>query len=311
MGMMSEFKAFAMRGNVIDLAVGVVIGAAFGKIVSSLVDQIIMPPIGLMIGGVDFSAYKWVLKAGGPDGKGEVALQFGAFFNTIIQFAIVALATVPFALATPTTNEVLLMAALLVRGFGLGAVTIPLMSVAFLGLDRADVPHASTITRIATQVGGSFGVAVLAVILHAAMSGARAPGDVAAAFDRSFWWAIAFAGAAVLLSFLLPGRPEAQEPVVAAVEPERRAPTVMRSRWAGSVKCASSSAPNAASRVAAPFGCTSACSMPSSEYGAGVRKRMQRSLARPATQVVPGRSGYARQRCSGSWIASALRAASR
>jgi large conductance mechanosensitive channel len=92
MSMMSEFKAFAMRGNVIDLAVGVVIGAAFGKIVTSLVDQIIMPPIGLLIGGIDFSAYKWVLKAAGPDGKGEVAIQFGAFLNTVIQFVIVAIA---------------------------------------------------------------------------------------------------------------------------------------------------------------------------------------------------------------------------
>jgi large conductance mechanosensitive channel len=70
----------------------VVIGAAFGKIVGSLVDQIIMPPIGFIIGGVDFSAYKWILQAAGPDGKGEVAIQFGAFLNTIIQFAIVALA---------------------------------------------------------------------------------------------------------------------------------------------------------------------------------------------------------------------------
>ena len=92
MSFMSEFKTFAMRGNVIDLAVGVVIGAAFGKIVTSLVDQIIMPPIGLLIGGVDFSAYKWVLQAAGPDGKGEVAIQFGAFLNTLIQFAIIALA---------------------------------------------------------------------------------------------------------------------------------------------------------------------------------------------------------------------------
>ncbi|HEY6985865.1 MAG TPA: large-conductance mechanosensitive channel protein MscL [Rhodanobacteraceae bacterium] len=92
MGMLSEFKAFAMRGNVMDLAVGVVIGAAFGKIVSSLVDQIIMPPIGLVIGGVDFSAYKWILKAAGPDGKGEVAIQFGAFLNTVIQFVIIAIA---------------------------------------------------------------------------------------------------------------------------------------------------------------------------------------------------------------------------
>lgn len=92
MGFFSEFKAFAMRGNVIDLAVGVVIGAAFGKIVTSLVDQMIMPPIGLLVGGVDFSAYKWVLQAAGPDGKGEVAIQFGAFLNTLIQFAIVAFA---------------------------------------------------------------------------------------------------------------------------------------------------------------------------------------------------------------------------
>lgn len=92
MSFFSEFKTFAMKGNVVDMATGIVIGAAFGKIVSSLVDQIIMPPIGLLIGGVDFSAYKWILKAAGPDGKGEVAIQFGAFLNTIIQFAIVALA---------------------------------------------------------------------------------------------------------------------------------------------------------------------------------------------------------------------------
>lgn len=92
MSLASEFKAFVMRGNVLDLAVGVVIGAAFGKIVTSLVDQIIMPPIGLLIGGVDFSAYKWILKTAGPDGKGEVAIQFGAFLNTVIQFAIVAFA---------------------------------------------------------------------------------------------------------------------------------------------------------------------------------------------------------------------------
>ncbi len=92
MSFFSEFKAFAMRGNVIDLAVGVVIGAAFGKIVSSLVDQVIMPPIGYLIGGVDFSAYKWTLVEAGADGKGEVAILYGAFLNTLIQFAIVAFA---------------------------------------------------------------------------------------------------------------------------------------------------------------------------------------------------------------------------
>ena len=92
MSMISEFKAFAMRGNVIDLAVGVVIGAAFGKIVSSLVDGVIMPPLGKLIGGVDFSAFKWVLTPAGGDGKGEVAILYGAFINTMIQFLIVALA---------------------------------------------------------------------------------------------------------------------------------------------------------------------------------------------------------------------------
>ncbi len=90
MGMMSEFKEFAMRGSVVDLAVGVVIGGAFGKIVTSLVDQIIMPPIGVLTGGVDFSSYKWVLIQAAVDGKGEVAIGYGAFINTLIQFLIIA-----------------------------------------------------------------------------------------------------------------------------------------------------------------------------------------------------------------------------
>jgi large conductance mechanosensitive channel len=91
MSMIGEFKAFAMRGNVIDLAVGVVIGGAFGKIVSSLVDQVIMPPIGLITGGVDFSHLKWVLKPADPATKtAEVAIQYGAFINTLITFLIIA-----------------------------------------------------------------------------------------------------------------------------------------------------------------------------------------------------------------------------
>lgn len=93
MSMLGEFKKFAMRGNVIDLAVGVVIGGAFGKIVSSLVDQIIMPPIGLLTGGVDFSRLKWILKPADAAHKtAEVAIQYGAFINTIVQFLIVAFA---------------------------------------------------------------------------------------------------------------------------------------------------------------------------------------------------------------------------
>jgi large conductance mechanosensitive channel len=92
MSFASEFKAFAMRGNVVDMATGIVIGAAFGKIVSSLVEGIIMPPIGWAIGGIDFSAIKTVIKAAGSDGKGEVAIQWGAFLNTVISFVIIAFA---------------------------------------------------------------------------------------------------------------------------------------------------------------------------------------------------------------------------
>lgn len=92
MGMMSEFKEFAVRGNVIDMAVGIVIGGAFGKIVSSLVADVIMPPIGLITGGIDFSKLKWVLQAAGADGKGEVAISYGTFINTIITFIIIAFA---------------------------------------------------------------------------------------------------------------------------------------------------------------------------------------------------------------------------
>lgn len=96
MSMLKEFKEFAMRGNVIDLAVGVVIGAAFGKIVTSLVDQIIMPLIGMVTGGIDFASEKWVLKpadVSNPAHKvAEVAVQYGAFINTLLQFVIIAFA---------------------------------------------------------------------------------------------------------------------------------------------------------------------------------------------------------------------------
>ena len=91
MSMASEFKEFIMRGNVVDLAVGVIIGAAFGKIVTSLVEQVVMPPVGLLLGKVDFSQLKIVLQPADPTKKlAEVAIGYGAFFNTIIQFVVVA-----------------------------------------------------------------------------------------------------------------------------------------------------------------------------------------------------------------------------
>ncbi|MBX9707386.1 MAG: large-conductance mechanosensitive channel protein MscL [Caulobacteraceae bacterium] len=92
MSLLTEFKEFAARGNVVDLAVGVIIGAAFGKIVTSLVEQVVMPPIGLVLGRVDFSNLKWVLSPEDPATEAieEVAIQYGAFINTVIQFLIVA-----------------------------------------------------------------------------------------------------------------------------------------------------------------------------------------------------------------------------
>ena len=92
MGLLTEFKEFAARGSVVDLAVGVIIGASFGKIVTSLVDQVIMPPIGLLLGKVDFSKLEWVLVAEDPatEAVEKVAIQYGAFINTLIQFVIVA-----------------------------------------------------------------------------------------------------------------------------------------------------------------------------------------------------------------------------
>jgi len=91
MGVFSEFREFISRGNVIDLAVGVVIGASFGKIVTSLVDQVIMPPIGWLIGGVDFNALKVALPANPANpGADPVFIEYGAFLNTIVQFLIVS-----------------------------------------------------------------------------------------------------------------------------------------------------------------------------------------------------------------------------
>ena len=92
MGIFSEFREFIARGNVIDLAVGVIIGASFNKIVDSLVNQVVMPPIGLALGGIDFSKLQFVLKPDDPATAASelVAIQYGAFINTVIQFLIVA-----------------------------------------------------------------------------------------------------------------------------------------------------------------------------------------------------------------------------
>lgn len=89
MSMIKEFKAFAMRGNVVDMAVGIIIGAAFGKIVSSLVNDVLMPPIGLLVGGVDFSNLELTLRSA-SEGSVAVVIRYGVFINTVIDFIIIA-----------------------------------------------------------------------------------------------------------------------------------------------------------------------------------------------------------------------------
>ncbi len=86
--MLKEFKEFAMRGNVVDMAVGIIIGAAFGKIVSSLVNDVIMPPIGMMMGGMDFSSLAIAL----GEGEQAASINYGVFINTVLDFLIVAIA---------------------------------------------------------------------------------------------------------------------------------------------------------------------------------------------------------------------------
>jgi EmrB/QacA subfamily drug resistance transporter len=153
---------------------------------------------------------------------GRLTDRIGARPVAVAGFGIVALATIPFTIAGAHANGWLLALALVVRGFGLGAVTIPVMAVAYLGLDRQQIAHSSVLTRTTQQIGGSFGTAVLAVILESAVSGHG--GNLPAAFGIAFWWSAGFSLLAVLLSFWLPGaqreqsRPETAEarPVSAA-----------------------------------------------------------------------------------------------
>jgi EmrB/QacA subfamily drug resistance transporter len=136
--------------------------------------------------------------------------RFGSRVIALAGFAIVAAATVPFALAGPHTSEWLLAVWMAIRGFGLGAVTMPVMVAGYIGLDKQQIPHSSVLTRTAQQIGGAFGTAVLAVILESAIATHPAtPGD---AFHPAFWWSAGFSAVAVLLSLWLPGAQRAPEP---------------------------------------------------------------------------------------------------
>ncbi len=150
---------------------------------------------------------------------GRLTDSAGARIVAIAGFAILGTATIPFAFADANTNQWWLMSVLLIRGFGMGAVMIPVMSVAFVGLQRHEVPHASTITRLAQQLGGAFGTAVLAIILEAAASGGSVVIDFAHAFDVAFWWAVGFTVIAIVVCLALPSHPPTASPEPGILEP--------------------------------------------------------------------------------------------
>jgi len=149
---------------------------------------------------------------------GKLTDKIGARAIAVAGFAIVTAATIPFAFAGPDTSPWPLALLLIVRGFGLGAVTIPVMAVAFVGLDKQQIAHSSVVTRTVQQVGGSFGTAVLAVILTAGIAAQH--GNLAAGFHLAFWWASGFSAVAVLLSLWLPGSPRRPQDAATA-QPNR------------------------------------------------------------------------------------------
>ena len=133
--------------------------------------------------------------------------RFGPRPVALAAFAVTCAATVPFGFVTPSTNNLVLMAVLFVRGIGLGAAMITIMGAAFVGLKREEIPQGSGIGRMAQQIGGSAGTALLLVILQRSSTGTRTPAALASGFADAFWWATAFTAAAVPLCLLLPGRP--------------------------------------------------------------------------------------------------------
>ncbi|TDD69181.1 DHA2 family efflux MFS transporter permease subunit, partial [Actinomadura darangshiensis] len=139
---------------------------------------------------------------------GSLTDRLGARPITVAGFLVVAAATVPFAYADAHTSAWSLAGWLLLRGIGLGAVTVPVMAVAYLGLGHEQIAHASVLVRVAQQVGGSFGTAVLAVLLQNAIT----DGDPVPAFHQAFWWATGFSALAIVIALALPARPPVESP---------------------------------------------------------------------------------------------------
>jgi MFS family permease len=148
---------------------------------------------------------------------GPLTDRIGARSIAAVGFLVVAAATLPFCFVTATSNDWLLALWLLVRGIGLGAVTMPVMTAAYIGLDHAQVAHSSVLTRIAQQLGGSFGTAVLAVILEYALT-IDGSGDTLGAFHTAFGWATGFALLAMALCAWLPGRKQVQDAAARAAD---------------------------------------------------------------------------------------------
>lgn len=136
---------------------------------------------------------------------GKLVEKLGSRTTAVLSFLLVAAATVPFALADAHTGLWYLGAVLFARGFGLGAVLIPVMTGAYTDIPRTNMPHASAITRIVQQLGGAFGTAIVAIVLASGL----ASGHPVAAFGSAFWWTIAITLIAAAVALLLPARPAA------------------------------------------------------------------------------------------------------
>ncbi|TDV49681.1 MDR family MFS transporter [Actinophytocola oryzae] len=157
---------------------------------------------------------------------GPLTDRVGARSIAVVGFLVVAASTVPFAFADATSDGWLLALWLLVRGAGLGAVTMPVMTASYVGLDRAQIAHSSVLTRTAQQIGGSFGTAVLAVILEQSISGTGSDA-VVSGFHTAFWWATGFSLVATALCVWLPGRTQVR--AAAAAVAGAAQPVVARS----------------------------------------------------------------------------------
>ncbi len=146
---------------------------------------------------------------------GPLTDRIGARSIAVVGFLVVAASTVPFCFVGARSSGWLLALWLLIRGIGLGAVTMPVMTAAYVGLDRSQIAHSSVLTRTAQQIGGSFGTAVLAVILERSITGAGT-GAMVAGFHVAFWWATGFSLVATALCIWLPGRKQVRAAAAAA-----------------------------------------------------------------------------------------------